>query len=236
MSLRTNSRPARASSMRKSTCAPKYGAGRCRRTVAWISCSSNASACAGGAPAAVSSRVDMARALADLVEKLVDGLADLFEPSGLRDGQVRIGDIPAIRLDLVAQEILPHLRTVHARIALTIAEQHVERIRNLRGEGRDIGIPVPVKRRSEQELGIVVEEHEAHVVHRADGVRALEVAAQDTEESPEPIRPAWFELENQEEFRDFALPDADSAGGCGFRRHPHCPFQLRHHPIERNAT
>src|SRR5262245_2465322 len=41
-----NLRPACASSMRRSTCVPKYGAGLGLRTVAWISCNSSVGACA----------------------------------------------------------------------------------------------------------------------------------------------------------------------------------------------
>src|SRR5262245_23999498 len=44
VSRRSNARPAWASSMRKITCVPKYGAGLGLRTVAWISCKSSVGA------------------------------------------------------------------------------------------------------------------------------------------------------------------------------------------------
>src|SRR5262245_21318722 len=43
-SRRMNSRPARALSMRRRTCVPKYGAGLGLSTVAWISCKSSVGA------------------------------------------------------------------------------------------------------------------------------------------------------------------------------------------------
>jgi hypothetical protein len=44
---------------------------------------------------------DRAPQLLNLVEQLIDRVADLFEPSGLRHGQVRIRDIPNGGRDLV---------------------------------------------------------------------------------------------------------------------------------------
>jgi hypothetical protein len=73
-------------------------------------------------------------------------------------------------------------------------------------------------------------------VHGSDLVSFLEVAAQDAEQSPEPIRPAWLEFEHQGEFRDFALADADAAVDCGLLRQPGGHFQLWHHLFERGAT
>src|SRR5262249_39781940 len=116
---RSNSRPARASSTRKSTCAPKYGAGLTRRTVAWISCRSSVGACAesflstdvmtddigasspGSGPIPARTAIDFTRRLLNLVEKFLDGRTDFLEPSRLGDGEVRRSDIPAIGRNLV---------------------------------------------------------------------------------------------------------------------------------------
>src|SRR5262249_7603500 len=120
------------------------------------------------------------RSSTNFVEQLVDRLADLFEPFGFGHGEIRRSDIPAVRSNLAACDPVLDRGVVHSlrRIAHHVAEQHVERIGNLGRKVVDIGVPVAVIRRGEQQSCVVVDEHEAHVVQGADLVRALEIAAQ----------------------------------------------------------
>ena len=67
---------------------------------------------------------------------------------------------------------------VNARPALEVAEEDVHRRGNLRHEVVDVGVPLAVVRGGEEQLRVVVQEDEAHVVKRADHVGAAEVAVQ----------------------------------------------------------
>src|SRR5215468_365571 len=122
-------------SMRRSTCVPKYGAGLGRSTVACISCNSSVGAGAERLSLTASfvdnmvasfswvraERIpartpddDWPALLRDLVEDFIDGLADLFEPSGLRRSQVRAVDVPSVGRDLVAGDPVRRcLRVTH---------------------------------------------------------------------------------------------------------------------------
>src|SRR5882724_13156862 len=73
-------------------------------------------------------------ALAQLVEELVRRLADTFEPSGLHDGQGRIGDVPEVRRDLVARDVVFHLRATNARPPFGVPELEVQDVGDLRRE------------------------------------------------------------------------------------------------------
>src|SRR5262245_42394033 len=114
-----NLRPAWASSIRRSTCVPKYGAGLGRSTVACISCNSSVGArverfspVASVVDNMVASfswvRPNSARTptndsslqLGDLVEELIDRRTDFLEPFRLCDGEVGRSDIPGVGRDL----------------------------------------------------------------------------------------------------------------------------------------
>src|SRR5262245_57722141 len=102
-SRRMNSRPARASSTRRSRCVPKYGAGLGLRIVAWISCRSRVGADVDTAPPTDSVTEDMGDPfrLGNLVEEFVNRRADALELSRLRRGQVWTVDVPGVGRDLV---------------------------------------------------------------------------------------------------------------------------------------
>jgi len=62
-------------------------------------------------------------ALADLVEELLERLADPLEPSRIRYCQIRAGDVPGLRRGLVFDEPVFYRWAVNPRISLGIAEQ-----------------------------------------------------------------------------------------------------------------
>src|SRR5262249_13438751 len=118
-----NSRPARASSMRKITCVPKYGAGLGLRTVAWISCRSSVVV-----RVEILSTTDSLMGIAtlsDFVEKFFKRAADALEPSCLGYRQIRTGDVPGLGRDLVFDDPVFDLRAVNPRIPLAIAQQNI---------------------------------------------------------------------------------------------------------------
>src|SRR4030095_15909936 len=82
--------------------------------------------------------------LADLVQELVQRLADTLEPSGLRHRQVWIGDVPARCRNLVTDDPVLHRRAVNPRPSLAIGEQQVQVVGNLRREVVDVGVPVAI--------------------------------------------------------------------------------------------
>src|SRR5712671_1201299 len=112
-------------------------------------------------------------ASADLVEELFRCRADSPEPSCLHNGQSRIGDIPEVRRDLMPRDVVLHLRTAHARPTLRIAELEVQDVRDLRGKVLDVDVPVAIVGSAEEQLRVVVEKHEPHVVDGADPVYQL---------------------------------------------------------------
>ncbi len=84
---------------------------------------------------------------------------------------------------------------------------------NLRREVVDVGVQVAVIGRREEQLRVVVHEHEAHVVDRADRVRRPEVPFQQLQEAAKPLRSPFHERKEHGELRDLALTGADAAGG-----------------------
>src|SRR5262249_26503619 len=141
-----NARPASASSMRKSRCVPKYGAGLGLRTVAWISCRSSAGACAKGSPLSDSLMDamfaslfggphpfpifgpqvnDQSLRLSNLVEEFLKRLAGALEFSSLRYRQIGMGDVPAFCRDLVLVDPVFHLRAANPRPAFAGGEDDI---------------------------------------------------------------------------------------------------------------
>src|SRR6185312_3208229 len=109
---------------------------------------------------------------------------DLFEPSGLRRGQIRTVDVPGLGRDLVASDpVRRRGRVTHSWVTLKIAQPQIHRVRNLRREVRDVGVEVAVIGRREEQLRVVVHEYEAHVVDRAYRVRRPEVPFQQLQEA-----------------------------------------------------
>jgi hypothetical protein len=109
-------------------------------------------------------------------------------------------------------------RVTHSWVTLEIAQPQIHRVRNLRREVRDVGVEVAVIGRREEQLRVVVDEHEAHVVDRADRVRRPEVPFQQLQEATKPLRSAFHERKEHGELRNLALTGADTAGGLRRRR------------------
>jgi hypothetical protein len=63
------------------------------------------------------------RLVADLVQELVQCLADPLEPSRIHSSQIRAGDVPRLRRGLVFDEPVFYRWAVNPRISLGIAEQ-----------------------------------------------------------------------------------------------------------------
>src|SRR5262245_53542737 len=115
--------------------------------------------------------------LANLVEEFVHGLADTLQPENLRHRQIRIGDVPAFRRDLVLDEVSLRSGMANAGPAVPGGVDDVQIVGNLRDEVVNIGVPIAVKGRGEKQPRVVIEEHEAHRVEGPDLVRALREVA-----------------------------------------------------------
>src|SRR5260221_10386178 len=166
------------------------------------------------------SRSDMAPSVsAELVEELVRRLADTLEPSRLHDGQSRIGDVPEVRRDLVARDVVFHLRATNARPPFGVPELEIQDVGDLRREVLDVDVPVAVVGGAEEQLRVVVQEDEAHVVNGADPVHELiaNAAVQNLQKAAQPLGSAWCEWDDHRELRDLPLPATDPAGGFGPR-------------------
>ena len=80
---------------------------------------------------------------------------------------------------------------------------------NLRHEVVDVGVPLAIVGGGEEQPRVVVQEHEAHVVERADRVGALEVAFQQLQQAAKSFRSTFRERKDPGELRDLALTRAD---------------------------
>src|SRR6266849_663189 len=180
---------------------------------------------------------DMAssRFSADLVEEFFRRLADTLEPSGLHHCQIRIGDVPEVRRDLVFRDVIFHLRTTNARPSFGIAELEVQDVGDLRREVLDVDVPVAIVGGAEEQLRVVVQKHEAHVVDGADLVHEFiaNAAVQNLQKTTQSLGSAWCERDDHRQLRDLALTAADPAGAfnpcCRFlgpRARPESAYQV----------
>ena len=64
-----------------------------------------------------------------------------------------------------------------------IGEYQIHGIGDLRHEVVDISIPLAIVRGGEEQLRVVIQEDEAHVVEGANDIRALEVALQQLQQA-----------------------------------------------------
>jgi hypothetical protein len=123
---------------------------------------------------------------------------------------------------------------VKSRVPLGIAEQHIQRIGNLRREVVDIGVPLVVVGGGEEQLGVVVQKHEPHIVDGPNPVRTLEVAFQQLQQATKPLRSAVRERKDQGELRDPAPTSADPTGALRHRRRCQLLFESRKRFLERD--
>src|SRR5581483_3572095 len=135
--------------------------------------------------------------LSDLVEELVYRLADALEALNLRDRQIRISNVPTFGRDLVLDQVVLCSRTANAGPAVPRGVDNVQIIRNLRHEVVDIGVPIAIIGRGEEQPCVVIEEHEAHSVKGADLVRSLgQIALQQLEKRAQTLRAAGCERDD----------------------------------------
>src|SRR5215831_10240745 len=114
--------------------------------------------------------------LSNLVEEFLSGLADALHVGDVPYRQIGMGDVPAFGRDLVLGDPVFHLWAANPRPAFTRGEEDVHLVGYLRREVIDIGIPLAVVGSREEQLRVVVQEHETHVVDGANPVRVIEVA------------------------------------------------------------
>src|SRR4030095_6467562 len=120
--------------------------------------------------------------LCDLVEKLLNGFTDALEASCLATREMCIGDVPCVRRDLVLDDPVFHLRAPNPRPPHGIAEQQIHSVGNLRREVVDVRVPLAIVGGGEEQLRVVLQENEAHVVDRDHPLRALELAFQELQQ------------------------------------------------------
>src|SRR5262249_13978771 len=83
----------------------------------------------------------------------------------------------------------------------------------------DVRVPVAVEGGGEEELGVVLQEHEAHVVQRADQLRAGgEVAVQELQERAQALCAAGRERDEDGQLGDLSQTAPDPAGALDGRR------------------
>src|SRR5271166_6119637 len=104
----------------------------------------------------------------DLVEEFVDRRGDLLEPPGLHHRQIRIGNVPEVRLDLMLHDEILYFCAADPWPTFDFTELEVEDIWDLGAEVIDVGIPVAVVSAGEEHLRVVVQEDPAHVVNGAN--------------------------------------------------------------------
>src|SRR6185295_7930651 len=146
-------------------------------TVAWISCKSSAGARAATLAPADSLMDDMRTSsntnkrsrrcrLLNLVEEFVSCLTDAFQSLDLSQCQIRLCHEPAFCRYLVLNEIVFCSRVADSRPAFPGRVHQIQIIWNQRDEVVDVGVPIAIEGRGEEQFRVVVEEHEPHVVER----------------------------------------------------------------------
>src|SRR6185503_4563996 len=150
--------------------------------------------------------------LSDLVQEFLYGPADAFESSRLGYRQIRTGDVPSLGGDLVPSDKVFRRRAVNSRPSLQIAEDQIHGVRNFRHEVVDISVPIAIVSGGEEQLCVVVQEDEAHIVQCADYIPAAEVAFQRLQQSAKSLCSARCKRNDSGELRDFALTGADTTG------------------------
>src|SRR5262245_5080764 len=215
--------------MRRITYSPQYGLGRGRRMVACMSLVSSAAERVEGVspadslmdnmrasfqesgPLRTGLRANDERRLLNLVEKLLSGLADALYAVDVPHRQIRMGDVPAFCRDLMLGDPVFHLRAVNPRPAFPARKEDVHFVGNLRHEVLDVDVPVAVIGGGEEQLGVVVQKHETHVVDGADPVRVVKVAVPQLQQGAQSGGPAWCERGDHGQLRDLALTAAGPA-------------------------
>src|SRR5215467_8903842 len=212
---RSISRPCSALPMRRTTYSPQYGLGRGRKTVACMSLVSSTgervervwptdsltdnmrASFLGPDPFRTGPRTNDECRLLNLVEEFLGGLADALQAQDMPHGEIRMGDVPANRRDLVFGNPVLYLGAANAWPAIACREEDVQAVRNRRREVADVGIPLAVVGSGEEQLRVVVQKHEAHIVDGADPVRVAEVAVAQFQQRAQPLGSARREWDDE---------------------------------------
>src|SRR5256885_8832612 len=124
--------------------------------------------------------------VADLVEELVSCLADAFHSLDVPYRQIRMGDVPAFGGDLVFGDPVLDFRAVNARPAFPARKEDVHFIGDLRHEVVDVDVPVAVVGSGEEQLFVLVQKHETHVVDSPHPVSVVKDAVPQLQQGAQP--------------------------------------------------
>src|SRR5262249_52164559 len=86
-----------------------------------------------------------------------------------------------------------HRRAVNSRPPHAITEKQIQFVRDLRREVVDVGVPLAVEGGGEEQLRVVVQKYEAHIVDSANPVRVVEVSFPQPQQTAESLRSAFRE-------------------------------------------
>src|SRR5215469_10963746 len=157
-------------------------------------------------------RTNDERRLANLVEEFLNGLADALHAGDVPYRQIRMGDVPTFCRDLMVSDPVFHLGTVNSWPAFPKRKENVHFVGDLRHEVLDVGVPVAVVGSGEEQLRVVVQKHETHVVDCANSIRVVKVAVPQLQQGAQSGGPAWCDRGDHGQFRDLALTAAGPTG------------------------
>src|SRR5271166_1009690 len=148
-----------------------------------------------------------------LVEELLNRRGDFLEALCLHDSQIRTGDVPEERRDLVLHDEVFDLRAANSRPAFDFTELEIENIWDLGAEVVDVRIPITIVSAGEENLGVVIQEDPAHVVNGTNQVHALiaQVSVEKLQESAHPLCSAWLDGKDGRQLRNLPLAGTDPA-------------------------
>src|SRR5262249_45275186 len=146
--------------------------------------------------------------LSNLVEEFLSGLPDALHAVDVPYCQIGMGDVPACCRDLMLLDPVLHLGTVNARPAFPSRKEDVHFVGDLRHEALDVDVPVAVVGGGEEQLRVVVQKHNTHVVSAADPLRVVEVAIPQLQQGAQSRSSATCERANHSQLRNLALTAA----------------------------
>src|SRR5262249_27287575 len=117
--------------------------------------------------------------------------ADLLEPMGFCHRQIRATDVPGVGRELVTDEKVLNVWVANSWPSLDVTKEQIHGRRNLRYEIIDVGVPFAVVGSGEQQLRVVVEEYEAHIVERANDIRTFEITFRQFQQAANPLGSAF---------------------------------------------
>nr|GEU28585.1 hypothetical protein [Tanacetum cinerariifolium] len=167
-----------------------------------------------------------------LVEECRERPVHALEAARIDHRHLRVGHEPAGRVDLVAGNKVLDGRAVDAGPAFDIGKQQVHQFRNLGGKVVDVAVPVAVVGGGKQDAGVVVEEHEAHIVQGGHALGAVHIAVGQIENAAQALGAARFQRRDRRQLRHIAGLLAHAAGGIG--RALEVGIMLAHHRFQRD--